>query len=115
MKKEDVLKVCEKVCAELEEDLTRKNEEVKKGGGNVKSLKSIISGIRKNYALCNLFKKLIRGEDITDDDVKLIERLGYNKKADLKEVSKEEVIKGDLIDKVIIKRINGINKYYIEV
>lgn len=113
MKKEEVLKLCERVSGELEKDLVSKGEEVK-SGGNVKSLKSIICGIKKNYELCNLLIKLISGEDIKDEDVKLIERLRYNKKAELKEVSKEEVIKNDLIDKVIIKKVNGVNKYFIE-
>lgn len=113
MKKEDVLKLCERVSRELEEDLVSKNEEVSKGE-NVKSLKSMICVIKKNYDLCNLLIKLISGEDVSNEDVKLIERLRYNKKVELKEVSKEEVIKNDLIDKVIIKKVNGVNKYFIE-
>lgn len=113
MKKEDVLKLCVKVEEELEKDLVSKNEEVKKGG-NVKSLKSVICGIKKNYELCRLLIKLINGEDVNNEDVKLIERLRYNKKVELKEVSKEEVIEKDLIDKVIIKRVDGENRYFIE-
>lgn len=113
MKKEDVLKLCKRIGKELEDDLVSKNEEVKKGG-NVKSLKSIICGIKKNYELVNLLIELINGEELNDGDVKLIERLRYNKKVELKEVSKEEVIKGDLIDKVVIKKVNGVNKYFIE-
>lgn len=113
MKKEDVLELCKKVGVELEKDLISKNEEVKKGE-NVKSLKSIICGIKKNYELCNLLIRLINDEEINDNDVKLIERLRYNKKVELREISKEEVISRDLIDKVIIKRVNGVNKYFIE-
>lgn len=113
MKKEDVLKLVERVGRELEEDLINKDEEVKKGV-NVKSLKSVICGIRKNYELCSLLVKLIKGEEVNNEDVKLIERLRYNKKVELKEVSKEEVIKEDLIDKVVIKKVNGVNKYFIE-
>lgn len=113
MKKEDVLKLCERVSRELEEDLVSKNEELKRGG-NVKSLKSVICGIKKNYNLCNLLIRLISGENVSNEDVKLIERLRYNKKVELKEVSKEEVIKGDLIDRVIIKKVDGVNKYFIE-
>lgn len=113
MKKEEVLKLCEKVSRELEDDLASKNEEVKKGE-NVKSLKSIICVIKKNYELCNLLIKLIGGEEVSDNDVKLIERLRYNRKVELKEVSKKEVIEKDLIDKVVIKKVNGVNKYFIE-
>ena len=113
MKKEEVLELCKKVGRELEKDLVSKNEEVKKGE-NVKSLKSVICGIKKNYELCNLLVKLISGEEVNNEDIKLIERLRYNKKLELKEVSKEEVIKKDLIDKVIIKKVNGVNKYFIE-
>lgn len=113
MKKEEVLKLCKKVSRELEEDLASKNEEVKKGE-NVKSLKSVICGIKKNHDLINLLIKLINSEDVNNDDVKLIERLRYNKRLELKEVSKEEVIKEDLIDRVVIKKINGVNKYFVE-
>lgn len=113
MRKEDFLKLCEKVGKGLEKDLLSKNEEVEKGG-NVKSLKSVICGIKKNYDFCNLLIRLISGEEVNEKDVKLIERLRYNKKVELKEVSKEEVIKGDLIDKVVIKKVNGVNKYFIE-
>ena len=35
------------------------------------------------------------------------------RRAKLKEISKEEVIKNDLLDVVIIKKVNGVNKYYI--
>lgn len=116
MKKEDVLKLCEKVSRELEEDLVSKNEEIKKGGDDkkLKSLKSVVCGIKKNYDLCSLLIKLISGEEVGDNDVKLIERLRYNKKVELKEVSKEEVIKDNLIDRVIIKKVDGANKYFIE-
>lgn len=113
MKKEDVLVLCRKVGKELKSVLASKNKEAEKGE-NVKSLKSTICGIKKNYELCNLLIKLISGEDVSDEDVKLIERLRYNKKAELKEVSKEKVIKEDLIDKVIIKKVDGVNKYFIE-
>lgn len=113
MKKEEVLKLCERVSRELENALVSKNEEAKKGE-NAKSLKSIICGIKKNYELCSLLIKLISGEEVDDNDVKLIERLRYNKKVELKEVSKKEVIEKDLIDSVVIKRVNGVNKYFIE-
>lgn len=114
MKKEDVLELCLSISRELESDLVDKSEEVKRGE-NVKSLKSVICGIKKNYELCNLLIRLIGGEDVNSEDVKLIERLRYNKKVGLREGSKEEVIKDDLIDKVVIKRVDGVNKYFIEV
>ena len=113
MKREEVLGLCLDVSRELENDLSNKKEELK-SGGNTRSLKSVLCGIKKNYDLCNLLVRLINGEEVSDEDVRLIERLRYNKKPELREVSKEEVIKKDLIDKVIIKKVDGVNKYFVE-
>ena len=51
--------------------------------------------------------------EMNDGDEKIIKRLEYCRKVELKEVSKEEVIKNDLLDVVIIKKVNGVNKYFI--
>ena len=80
-------------------------------GGNKKSIESVICGIRKNNDILREFKNLLEGKDI--ENKKIIERLEYCRKVELKEVSKEEVIKNDLLDVVIIKKVNGVNKYYI--
>lgn len=117
MDKKKLLDLCESVFIELGENLSSKRRELENGDGdgkNVKSLKSVICGIKKNHELSRLLIKLINDEEVDDDDVKLIERLRYNRKTELVEVSKEKVIKEDLIDKVIIKKVNGVNKYFIE-
>ena len=51
--------------------------------------------------------------DGKNGDEKIIKRLEYSRKVELKEISKEDVIKNDLLDVVIIKKVNGVNKYYI--
>ena len=101
----------------LVEDVLKRNEESievleKKieNGGNKKSIESVICGIRKNNEILKLISDLLDGKN---GDEKIIKRLEYCKKVELKEVSKEEVIKNDLIDKVIIKKVNGVNKYFI--
>ena len=81
-------------------------------GGNKKSLESVICGIRKNNEILKLINDLLDGKN---GDEKIIKRLEYSRKVELKEVSKEEVIKNDLLDVVIIKKVNGVNKYFVEV
>lgn len=102
----EILKINEKSIDELNEKI--------KNGGNKKSLESVICGIRKNNSILNCIIDLIN-ENYSLDSLELIKRLEYNKKVELKEVSKEEVIKNDLIDKVVIKKVNGVNKYFVEV
>ena len=101
----------------LVEDVLKKNEESirvleKKieNGGNKKSIESVICGIKKNNEILKLISDLLEGKK---GDEKIIRRLEYSKKVELKEVSKEDVIKNDLLDIVIIKKINGVNKYFI--
>lgn len=98
-------------------EILKKNEEsIKvlekkiKEGGNKKSIESVICGIRKNNEILKLVNDLLDGKN---GDEKIIKRLEYSRKVELKEVSKEEVIKNDLLDVVIIKKVNGVNKYYI--
>lgn len=98
-------------------EILKKNEESVKelekkieNGGNKKSIESVICGIRKNNEILKLISDLLEGKN---GDEKIIKRLEYNKKVELKEISKEEVIKNDLLDVVIIKKVNGVNKYYI--
>ena len=79
-------------------------------GGNKKSIESVICGIRKNNEILRLVNDLLEGKN---GDEKIIRRLEYCRKVELKEISKEEVIKNDLLDVVIIKKVNGVNKYYI--
>ena len=79
-------------------------------GGNKKSIESVICGIRKNNEILKLVNDLLEGKN---GDEKIIKRLEYSRKVELKEVSKEAVIKNDLLDVVIIKKVNGVNKYYI--
>ena len=101
----------------LVEDVLKKNEESirmleKKieNGGNKKSIESVICGIKKNNEILKLICDLLEGKK---GDEKIIRRLEYSRKVELKEVKKEDVIKNDLLDVVIIKRVNGVNKYFI--
>ena len=101
----------------LVEDVLKKNEEsieelygkIMKGG-NKKSIESLICGIKKNNEILKLINDLLEGKK---GDEKIIKRLEYSRKVELKEVSKEDVIKNDLLDVVIIKKVNGVNKYFI--
>ena len=79
-------------------------------GGNKKSIESVICGIRKNNEILKLISDLLDGKN---GDEKIIKRLEYSRKVELKEISKEDVIKNDLLDVVIIKKVNGVNKYFI--
>ena len=87
-------------------ELEKKSE----NGGNKKSIESVICGIRKNNEILKLINDLLDGKN---GDEKIIKRLEYSRKVELKEISKEDVIKNDLLDVVIIKKVNGVNKYYI--
>lgn len=98
-------------------EILKKNEESIKvlekkieNGGNKKSIESVICGIRKNNEILKLVDDLLNGKN---GDEKIIKRLEYSRKVELKEVSKEDVIKNDLLDVVIIKKVNGVNKYFI--
>ena len=98
-------------------EILKKNEESIKmlekkieNGGNKKSVESVICGIRKNNEILRLINDLLDGKN---GDEKIIRRLEYNRKVELKEVSKEDVIKNDLLDVVIVKKVNGVNKYFI--
>ena len=99
---EDVLKRNEESIKMLEEKI--------KNGGNKKSIESVICGIKKNNEILKLVSDLLNGKN---GDERIIKRLEYCRKVELKEVSKEEVIKNDLLDVVIIKKVNGVNKYFI--
>ena len=99
---EDVLKRNEESIKMLEEKI--------KNGGNKKSIESVICGIKKNNEILKLVSDLLNGKN---GDDRIIKRLEYCRKVELKEVSKEEVIKNDLLDVVIIKKVNGVNKYFI--
>ena len=99
---EDVLK--------KNEDSIRMLEKKIENGGNKKSIESVICGIKKNNEILKLVSDLLDGKN---GDEKIIKRLEYSRKVELKEVSKEEVIKNDLLDVVIIKKVNGVNKYFI--
>ena len=99
---EDVLKKNEESIRELEKKI--------ENGGNKKSIESVICGIRKNNEILKLISDLLEGKN---GDEKIIRRLEYSRKVELKEVKKEDVIKNDLLDVVIIKRVNGVNKYFI--
>ena len=99
---EDVLKKNEKSIEELYSRI--------ENGGNKKSIESVICGIKKNNEILRLIDDLLEGKN---GDEKIIRRLEYSRKVELKEVSKEDVIKNDLLDVVIIKKVNGVNKYYI--
>ena len=102
---------------ELVVEILKKNEESireleKKieNGGNKKSIESVICGIRKNNEILKLVNDIIEKKN---GDEKIIKRLEYCRKVELKEISKEDVIKNDLLDVVIIKKVNGVNKYFI--
>lgn len=79
-------------------------------GGNKKSIESVICGIKKNNEILRLISDLLEGKK---GDEKIVKRLEYCRKVELKEVSKEDVIKNDLLDVVMIKKVNGVNKYFI--
>ena len=95
---------------EKNEESIRELEKKIENGGNKKSIESVICGIRKNNEILRLVNDLLEGKK---GDEKIIKRLEYCRKVELKEISKEEVIKNDLLDVVIIKKVNGVNKYYI--
>lgn len=92
------------------EDSIMELEKKIENGGNKKSIESVICGIRKNNEILKLISDLLDGKN---GDEKIIKRLEYCKKVELKEISKEDVIKNDLLDVVIIKKVNGVNKYFI--
>ena len=92
------------------EDSIRELEKKIENGGNKKSIESVICGIRKNNEILKLINDLLDGKN---GDEKIIKRLEYCRKVELKEISKEDVIKNDLLDVVIIKKVNGVNKYFI--
>ena len=98
----EILKKNEESIRELEKKI--------ENGGNKKSIESVICGIRNNNEILRLISDLLEGKN---GDEKIIKRLEYSRKVELKEVSKEDVIKNDLLDVVIIKKVNGVNKYYI--
>ena len=98
----EILKKNEESIRELEKKI--------ENGGNKKSIESVICGIRKNNEILRLISDLLEGKN---GDEKIIKRLEYSRKVELKEVSKEDVIKNDLLDVVIIKKVNGVNKYFI--
>ena len=95
---------------EKNEESIRMLEKKIENGGNKKSIESVICGIKKNNEILRLISDLLDGKK---GDDKIIKRLEYCRKVELKEISKEEVIKNDLLDIVIIKKVNGVNKYYI--
>ena len=112
----ELLKVCNEVLEEVSNVICEKEKELREGNNdkNMKSVRSVVCGLRKNYDILFLMIRIIEGEEISERDINLVKRMGYNKKKELREVSKEEVIKEDLIDKVVIKKVNGVNKYFIE-
>lgn len=95
---------------EKNEESIKELEKKIENGGNKKSIESVICGIRKNNEILKLIKDLLEGKN---GDEKIIKRLEYCRKVELKEISKEDVIKNDLLDVVIIKKVNGVNKYFI--
>lgn len=99
------------VLSKNEESINELNEKIK-NGGNKKSIESVICGIRKNNEILRLINDLLEGKNGNEE---IIRRLEYSRKIELKEVTKEEVIKNDLIDSVVIKKVGGVNKYFIEV
>lgn len=92
---EDVLKRNEESIKELEKKI--------ENGGNKKSIESVICGIRKNNEILKLISDLLNGKS---GDEKIIKRLEYCRKVELKEITKEEVIKNDLLDVVILSLIH---------
>ena len=97
------------ILAKNEESI-RVLEKKIENGGNKKSIESVICGIKKNNEILRLISDLLDGKN---GDEKIIKRLEYSRKVVLKEISKEDVIKNDLLDVVMIKRVNGVNKYFI--
>ena len=95
---------------EKNEESIRVLEKKIENGGNKKSIESVICGIKKNNEILRLISDLLEGKK---GDEKIIKRLEYSRKVVLKEISKEDVIKHDLLDVVMIKRVNGVNKYFI--
>ena len=95
---------------EKNEESIRVLEKKIENGGNKKSIESVICGIKKNNEILRLISDLLDGKN---GDEKIIKRLEYSRKVVLKEISKEDVIKNDLLDVVMIKRVNGVNKYFI--
>ena len=95
---------------EKNEESIRMLEKKIENGGNKKSIESVICGIKKNNEILKLICDLLDGKN---GDEKIIKRLEYSRKVELKEISKEDVIKNDLLDVVIIKKVNGVNKYFI--
>ena len=95
---------------EKNEESIRVLEKKIENGGNKKSIESVICGIKKNNEILRLISDLLEGKK---GDEKIIKRLEYSRKVVLKEISKEDVIKNDLLDVVMIKRVNGVNKYFI--
>ena len=95
---------------EKNEESIRMLEKKIENGGNKKSIESVICGIKKNNEILRLISDLLNGKN---GDEKIVRRLEYSRKVELKEISKEDVIKNDLLDVVIIKRVNGVNKYFI--
>ena len=95
---------------EKNEESIRMLEKKIENGGNKKSIESVICGIKKNNEILKLISDLLEGKN---GDEKIIRRLEYSRKVELKEISKEDVIKNDLLDVVIIKKVNGVNKYFI--
>ena len=92
------------------EESIKELEKKIENGGNKKSIESVICGIKKNNEILRLINDLLEGKNGNEE---IIRRLEYNKKVELKEITKEEVIKNDLLDVVIIKKVNGVNKYFI--
>ena len=95
---------------ERNEESIRMLEKKIENGGNKKSIESVICGIKKNNEILRLVMDLLEGKK---GDEKIIRRLEYSRKVELKEVSKEDVIKNDWLDVVVIKKVNGVNKYFI--
>ena len=77
---------------ERNEESIRELEKKIENGGNKKSIESTICGIKKNNEILKLVNDLLDGKN-----------------------GDAEVIKNDLIDKVVIKKVNGVNKYFVEV
>ena len=97
------------ILAKNEESIRMLEKKIE-NGGNKKSIESVICGIKKNNEILRLISDLLNGKN---GDEKIVRRLEYSRKVELKEISKEDVIKNDLLDVVIIKRVNGVNKYFI--
>lgn len=79
-----------------------------------KSGESIICGIKRNNKILDLINDILNGDYSYGNVKDVLCRLEYKRKVSLVEVSKKEVIEKDLIDRVIIKKVNGVNKYYVE-